>query len=363
MAGDEVPAGTDEGELLASARAGDGAAFGKLYKRYLGDVRDFCARRVGDPSRAEDLAQDSFVRAFERISSFRVGAAFWPWLSTIARNLCIDELRQRRRTAERASEQVPELPRVGQAVDNTVDHVMALHANEVTRGALRVALGQVNPRERSMIWRRAVEELSWSEIARADGTTVDAARNATWRARSILRDALAHTLGDLRTWVTVLVWWLHGAGRRLRDRTRAPITRLVVLEGQFLLDHAAAVLVALTVFSSSLTGRSLPSSSPRVPVVERVLIASESSDLPPPRVSSKLRASSSGWQNVENRYASSHVDARFRGGGAAPAHATLSLEIRAPDGTPIWQHTTEIKCGDGTTVDGLPERSPIQTYC
>src|SRR5688572_28990602 len=87
---------TPDSVLISRSADGDQSAFGELYCRYRRPVRDLCRRLVNDPTRVDDLAQETFLRALSHIDQFRPGDRLWPWLSTIARNVCIDELRARR---------------------------------------------------------------------------------------------------------------------------------------------------------------------------------------------------------------------------------------------------------------------------
>ena len=73
------------------------AAFEELYRRNVGRVYAVCMRMSGDPSLAEELAQDVFVRAWERLGTFRGDSAFSSWLHPLTVNVALSERRARRR--------------------------------------------------------------------------------------------------------------------------------------------------------------------------------------------------------------------------------------------------------------------------
>src|SRR5216684_1925282 len=82
-------------ELARRARHGDAAAFGELVRRFHRPVYRFCWRLLRSPD-AEDLAQDTFVRAFVHFERFDPERPVLPWLIAIARRLCLDLLRRRK---------------------------------------------------------------------------------------------------------------------------------------------------------------------------------------------------------------------------------------------------------------------------
>jgi RNA polymerase sigma-70 factor, ECF subfamily len=90
---------SDEALMVAYA-AGDAEAFEILYDRHEGPVFRFIRRSVGSDERAEELAQDVFVRVIRSAEGYKASAKFTTWLYTIARNACIDEARRRRRRPE-----------------------------------------------------------------------------------------------------------------------------------------------------------------------------------------------------------------------------------------------------------------------
>ncbi len=84
----------DESEWIAASQRGDVAGFAKLVGHYQGRVRGYVAAYVRDRSLADDLCQDAFLRAFQRIGSYRCDAPFGAWLLAIARNRTLDHLRK-----------------------------------------------------------------------------------------------------------------------------------------------------------------------------------------------------------------------------------------------------------------------------
>jgi RNA polymerase sigma-70 factor, ECF subfamily len=101
------PEPSDE-ELLASYQQGDAGAFERLLRRHRGPLFTFLVRMLGDRERAEDLAQETFLRLVRSAPGWQANARFKTWLYTIARNLCVDQSRRDRfRRAESLDARAP----------------------------------------------------------------------------------------------------------------------------------------------------------------------------------------------------------------------------------------------------------------
>ena len=83
-------------ELVDWCRRSDQEAWASLVRRYARRIFAICYGKIGKPDDAEDLAQETFARGFSRIRTLKDGEQFRPWLSQIARNLCVDFLRRKR---------------------------------------------------------------------------------------------------------------------------------------------------------------------------------------------------------------------------------------------------------------------------
>jgi RNA polymerase sigma-70 factor, ECF subfamily len=90
-----LPEPTDE-ELLAAWQQGEVGAFERLLRRHRGPLFTFLLRMLGDRERAEDLAQETFLRIVKGAAGWEQRAKFKTWLYTIARNLCVDQSRRDR---------------------------------------------------------------------------------------------------------------------------------------------------------------------------------------------------------------------------------------------------------------------------
>ena len=90
---------TDE-ELVAEVIDGKTASFGELTSRYRRAVEHWCRRFFSDPEMIRDLSQESFIRAFTGLASYRAEMPFSGWLRAITVNVCYDELRRRVRRPE-----------------------------------------------------------------------------------------------------------------------------------------------------------------------------------------------------------------------------------------------------------------------
>ena len=163
----------DDAEAVELVLAGDrnGAAY--LIEQYQMDVYNASLRILANPADAEDVTQDTFLAAFERMSTYRPGQALSPWLRAIARHRAIDLVRRRARAPE------PELPAAAESVEK-----IALDRIEAER--VRAALNRLPSRDRALLVLRYWEDQSVESVASSMGMTEGAARVALLRARRSL---------------------------------------------------------------------------------------------------------------------------------------------------------------------------------
>jgi RNA polymerase sigma factor (sigma-70 family) len=82
-------------DLALRARRGDADAFGELVRRYQTSVFNVCCRLTGERREAEDMAQEAFIRAYERLGTFKPEMPFGPWMRRVAANVCLNRLERR----------------------------------------------------------------------------------------------------------------------------------------------------------------------------------------------------------------------------------------------------------------------------
>jgi RNA polymerase sigma-70 factor (ECF subfamily) len=153
-------------------------AFREIYDRYYQDVRRFALFLTGDSARADDLAADTFVRAWQARDRIR-HATVKAYLFTIARNLYRDQLRSSRAILARQVELEDTLADAAPGVDLHVQHVSAL--KDVKLRLRRVARG-----DRRALLLYVVKEMSYAEVAVALGISVGAVKSRICRARDAL---------------------------------------------------------------------------------------------------------------------------------------------------------------------------------
>jgi RNA polymerase sigma-70 factor, ECF subfamily len=165
-------AGQDDVRLIGAARQGDRTAFGELYRRYARMIHGVLLARVpyGD---VDDLVQDVFLQAMERLDTLREAAAFRGWLATIARNRATDHLRRAPLTTE-----LPEDLPSNETADRT-DAVAALAIIRTLPEAYRETLIL-----------RLVEGFTGPEIAAQTGLTEGSVRVNLHRGMKQLRERL-----------------------------------------------------------------------------------------------------------------------------------------------------------------------------
>jgi RNA polymerase sigma-70 factor (ECF subfamily) len=179
----------DETELLQRARQGDQQAFGALVERYQRRVVGVAQAVVHNPDDAIELAQETFIRAYENLAKFESRSSFSTWLYRIAANLAIDfRRREGRHLVLRGEDAENEFQRLPSPRGNSYQ--------ETARGELNrrinAALGELTPEHRAVILLREVEGLSYDEISEVldvpRGTVMSRLHYARGRLRTILKD-------------------------------------------------------------------------------------------------------------------------------------------------------------------------------
>lgn len=169
----------EDGRLVRAAQAGDRRAFGRLVERHQRRVHATLVKMTGDHDLALDLAQDAFVRAWERIGTFERRSAFATWIHRIAVRLAYDELGRRKRTARLEVDLADPAP----AADERLSHA------EIAADLERRIAG-LPDLQRAVVVLRAHDGLPYREIAAVLGTTETSARVSFHHAVRRLREGL-----------------------------------------------------------------------------------------------------------------------------------------------------------------------------
>ena len=171
---------SDVTDLVQRARRGDEGAFRDLYREHVGRIYALCLRLTGDAAAAEERTQDVFVRAWERLRTFRGESAFATWLHRLAVNVVLMERRGSGRRERR----------VAPASDDPVYEQAATPPASAERLDLEQALAALPAGAREVFVLFEVEGYSHEEIARMCGIAVGTSKAQLFRARRLLREML-----------------------------------------------------------------------------------------------------------------------------------------------------------------------------
>ncbi len=174
-------------DLVLLARAGDLEAFEKLVARYQQAVFRTAYRLLGSREEAEDVAQEAFLRCYQKLHRYDTRFPFAPWLYRIATNLALSRLRRARKWSLVPWQENPARPENRGEAD---DPAATWERKELQR-ELALALQNLAPRDRAALFLRYFEELSYEEIAYVLGTTRNNVEVRLSRARRKLRSLLS----------------------------------------------------------------------------------------------------------------------------------------------------------------------------
>jgi RNA polymerase sigma-70 factor (ECF subfamily) len=179
--------------LMLRVKRGDTAAFTQLVEKYKQPVMNLAYRTLHDATEAEDLAQNVFVQVFKSAARYQSTAKFSTWLFTIARNLCLNEIRRRsRHPAESLDAPHPE--QEDQPLQQFEDKKTFLPPESLLQRELAQnidrALADLPENQRSAILLCRQEDLSYEEIAEILGCSLSATKSLIHRGRETLKERL-----------------------------------------------------------------------------------------------------------------------------------------------------------------------------
>ena len=177
---ERVSAAVSVATVVREAQQGSVAAFEELYRENVGRVYALCLRLSADPARADELTQDVFVRAWEKLGSFRGDSAFSTWLHRLAVNVVLGT----RRTDGRRG------ARVMLAEDLTVFDRGTPAVDVGARMDLEAAMASLPAATRTVFVMHEVEGYTHDEIARLTGRAEGTCKTLLHRARKLLRERL-----------------------------------------------------------------------------------------------------------------------------------------------------------------------------
>ena len=167
-------------DLLLRARRGETEAYGELVTRYQTGVFNVCYRILHNRSDAEDLAQETFIRAYDRLYTFDLERDFSPWIRRVAANLCLNYLEAQKSVAE-LNEDRDE--------DKTQSPGEQVEVKERSE-QIRTALASLPPHYRVVVELRHYQDLSYDEIANELEIPLSDVKSHLFRARKLLAEKL-----------------------------------------------------------------------------------------------------------------------------------------------------------------------------
>ena len=182
----------------ARAKAGDADAFRVLVERHSRSLFRLAFRMTGNEQDAEDIVQDTFLRAYRRIGKFDERASFGTWLYRITVNCSLDLVRARKRRSEQSGPANPEMDDLIQSLPSTGATPDRMAMSGEARQRIAEAMEELSASERTAFVLRHFEGMCIDEVSRVLGCRPGAARHCVFRAVQKLRRALEPLVSTAR---------------------------------------------------------------------------------------------------------------------------------------------------------------------
>lgn len=169
----------EDGALVERVRRGEVEAFEMLYRRHSGAVFGLALRMLRNRADAEDVLQEIFLQAYDRLPSFEGRSAFGTWLYRLSVNRCLDHLRSR--GAKEQARNEPLSPALPASASHSGTRILELEK----------AIAELSPSSRAAFLLHDVEGYGHKEIGEILGVAVGTSKSLVHRARTKLRESLA----------------------------------------------------------------------------------------------------------------------------------------------------------------------------
>ena len=183
----------EDHDLVIASLNGDSSAFEGLVTKYQAPVYNLAYRMLGRAEDAEDISQESFVRAFVKLNTFDLDKKFCNWLLAIASHLCIDYLRRKRALFLDDQD-------YAEWVGNSEEAPEAMALMQEQEGEIRKLLATLPTKYRSILILRYWHEMSYSEIGEVTGLAQGTVKTRLFRARSMLAERVPAPLTWAPRW-------------------------------------------------------------------------------------------------------------------------------------------------------------------
>ena len=185
----------DDATLVRAAQRGDMEAFEELVARHRDKIYARAWSMVRNEDEAVDLSQEAWVKGWQRLKQFHSESSFGTWITRIVINLCLDELRKRKR---QRVESIQEMDEESGGVERQMPAVIVNPTERLERGELRQridrALGQLSREHRTVLVLHEFEEMEYKQIAKAMDCSIGTVMSRLFYARR----KLAALLADLK---------------------------------------------------------------------------------------------------------------------------------------------------------------------
>ena len=175
-----------DSEIVRQIQSGEATAFDELMRRYKRPVMNFVFRMLGNAEDAEDIAQDVFVHAYQKLDTYRTETKFSTWLFAMARNAAIDRMRWH---ARHPTESIASTPEIAMP-SGTAQEVGAREIG----GQIAAAVARLPEDQRTALVLCEYQGMSYAEIAGVMRCSQKSVESRLYRAKQTLREALRHLL-------------------------------------------------------------------------------------------------------------------------------------------------------------------------
>jgi len=190
-----------ETDAIRDVLAGDRDAYRVLMDRHFCSVTRVAFRITGNEADAEEATQEAFLRAYNKLPSFRRDSAFSTWIMRIAMNTAINLVERRKRDLSYHAPRIADEPSTADHTVRIADRQAGPEISLLNREAINLrqaAMAELTPMERTAFTLRHMEDVPMTEIAAALNITSNSAKQAVFRAVSKLRRSLTPIAGGLR---------------------------------------------------------------------------------------------------------------------------------------------------------------------